>query len=290
MAYRLRTTFVGIILIAYLVLVGPPALLLSWLTRSPALLFDLAVPAARFGLWCAGVRIRVSGRELLDARRNYLFMPNHCSNVDPPVVAAALRRDTRMMAKASLFRIPVFGQVMRFAGFVPVERENREAAIRSVELAAQRLRSGLDFVVFPEGTRSRDDVLLPLKKGPFFLALAGGVPVVPVRIRGSRRVMPRGGTVIRPGEIHVEVRAPIELPGLSGPGDDEAALRDGLSRRVRDELEGAATGATGAAGHGVPARVRGGGDQIAARSSGVSGATPADLTPPGRRVTPVDDE
>jgi 1-acyl-sn-glycerol-3-phosphate acyltransferase len=234
-APRLRTFLVAVILGGYLLVVGPLALLLAWALDAPALLFRLAVPGARFGLWAAGVRVRVRGRELLDARQNYLFMPNHCSNVDPPVVVAALRRDARMIAKASLFRIPVFGQVMRLAGFVPVVREERASAIASIEQAAGRLRAGLDFVVFPEGTRSRDDVLLPLKKGPFFMALAGGVPVVPVRVRGSRQIMPRGGTVIRAGEVQVEIRPPIEVDGL--PGSDEAA-RERLRGLVRAELEG----------------------------------------------------
>jgi 1-acyl-sn-glycerol-3-phosphate acyltransferase len=235
LAPRLRTLFVGIVLVVYLLLVGPPALLLAWLFNAPALLFRLAVPAARFGLWAAGVRIRVSGLERLDARRNYLFMPNHCSNVDPPVVAAALRRDTRMMAKASLFRIPIFGTVMRLAGFVPVTREQRDAAITAVQQATERLRDGLDFVVFPEGTRSRDDKLLPLKKGPFFMAVDGGAPVVPVRVRGSRAVMPRGGKVIYPGEISVEVLEPIEIPAVADDGD---AARDEVRGRVRAALVG----------------------------------------------------
>jgi 1-acyl-sn-glycerol-3-phosphate acyltransferase len=236
---RLRTTFVAVVLIGYLLVVGPPALLLAWIVGSPTLIFRLAVPAARFGLWASGVRIRVTGGERLDPSRNYLFMPNHISNVDPPVVVAALRRDTRMMGKASLFRIPVFGQVMSFAGFIPVERTERDSAIRAVDEAAARLRAGLDFVVFPEGTRSRDGKLLPLKKGPFFLAQKGGVPVVPVSVRGTREVMPKGGMLIRAGAVSVEIGSPIEVVDIEG---DEAMVREELRRRV-----GAALVATGEA-------------------------------------------
>lgn len=235
MAPRLRTAFVGIVMVGYMVVVGIPALLLAWALGSATLLYGLAVLIARFGLWGAGVRIRVQGRDLLEPEQNYLFMPNHCSNIDPPVVVAALRRQPCMMGKASLFRIPIFGQVMRAVGFVPVLRQDRNAALLAIEQAGERLGEGRDFVIFPEGTRSRDDELLPLKKGPFFLALAGGVPVVPIRVRGTRQVMERGGKVIYPGDVEVEICPPIPV---CDPGSDPEIARQDLRRRVRAELEG----------------------------------------------------
>jgi 1-acyl-sn-glycerol-3-phosphate acyltransferase len=196
-------------------------------------LYRVAIPAVRVALWLAGVRLRVVGRERLQAGQNYLFMPNHQSNVDAPVVLLALGRDARMMAKASLFRIPLLGQALRLAHFVPIVREDREAAIASVGQAAEALRRGLDFVVFPEGTRSRDGQLLELKKGPFFMALEGGVPVVPVRIDGSRRVMRRGGRVIHPGRVDVQILEPIDPAPLGGP---EEARREQVRERVRSAL------------------------------------------------------
>ena len=124
------------------------------MTGSPRLLFGVAVPLSRFTLWVAGVRYRIVGLDRLDPGTTYLFMPNHQSNVDPPLVLVALRRRARFMAKASLFRIPLFGQALRVGGFVPVVREDRDRAIEAVNLAAEKLQSGIDFVVFPEGTRS----------------------------------------------------------------------------------------------------------------------------------------
>jgi len=235
LAPRLRTFFVAVVLSVYLLIVGPPGLLVAWLIGSARLLYALTVPAARFGMWAAGVRIDVHGLDHLDERQNYLFMPNHSSNVDPPVVVAALRRDVRMMAKASLFHIPVFGRVIRLAGFVPIIREDHDAAIDSGNQAAELLRQGLDFAIFPEGTRSRDGNLLPLKKGPFFIAQAGGVPVVPVRVRGTREVMKKGGKVIYPGSVEVEVCRPIDVAGLEG---DDESIRERLRTRVADELRG----------------------------------------------------
>jgi len=199
----------------------------------------VAIPAVRVALWLAGVRLRVVGRERLQAGQNYLFMPNHQSNVDAPVVLLALGRDARMMAKASLFRIPLLGQALRLAHFVPIVREDREAAIASVGQAAEALRRGLDFVVFPEGTRSRDGQLLELKKGPFFMALEGGVPVVPVRIDGSRRVMRRGERVIHPGHVDVQILEPIDPAPLGGP---EEARREQVRERVRSALQPSLTG------------------------------------------------
>lgn len=235
LAPRLRTALVAIVMVGYTLAVGVPALLLAWALGSATLLYALAALIARFGLWGAGVRISVHGRDLLDPEQNYLFMPNHCSNVDPPVVVVALQRQPCMMAKASLFRIPVFGPVMRAAGFVPVLRKDRQAALLAIEQAGERLGEGRDFVIFPEGTRSRDEKLLPLKKGPFFLALAGGVPVVPIRVRGTRRIMKRGGKVIYRGNVDVEIRPPIPVCDL---GPDADIARQDLRRRVRAELEG----------------------------------------------------
>jgi len=239
LAPRLRTFFVAVVLSGYLVICGPPAVLVAWLIGSPRMLYALTVPAARFGMWAVGVRIHVRGLDRLDERQNYLFMPNHNSNVDPPVVVAALRRDARMMGKASLFRIPVFGRLIRLAGFVPVVREDRDAAIDAGNQAAELLRQGLDFVIFPEGTRSRDGNLLPLKKGPFFMAQSGGVPVVAVRVRGTREVMKKGGKVIYPGSVDVEVCEPIDVAGLEGDGE---SIREQLRALVTAALQGDLTG------------------------------------------------
>ncbi len=238
MVPRLRTALVGIVMISYMLVVGLPALLLAGVLGSGTLLYRLALLIARFGLWGTGVRISVHGSNLLAPGQNYLFMPNHSSNVDPPVVVLAMRREPMMMAKASLFRIPIFGRVMRGVGFVPVTREHRNAARVAIEQASERLRDGHDFVIFPEGTRSRDDKLLPLKKGPFFLALAGGVPVVPIRVRGTRAIMKRGGKVIHPGTVEVEICPPIDVTGLA---DSPEEGREELRRRVRAELEGELT-------------------------------------------------
>ena len=202
------------------------------------MLFGVAVPWARFTLWVAGVRFRVVGLDHLDPATTYLFMPNHQSNVDPPLVLVALRRNVRFMAKASLFRIPLLGQALRVGGFVPVVRKDRSQAIGAVNVAAARLRSGIDFVVFPEGTRSRDGNLLELKKGPFFMAIAGGTPTVPVVISGTPQIMPRGGWLIHSGDVSVRVLEPINTADLDA-GDEDS--REQLRAKVKAALQAGLT-------------------------------------------------
>lgn len=199
------------------------------------MVFALTVLGVRFGLWASGVRIRVHGLDHLNDGQNYLFMPNHTSNVDPPVVVTALGRNVSMMGKESLFQIPVLGWMIRFVGFVPISREDRASAIGSVDQATKLLQQGLDFVIFPEGTRSRDGKILPLKKGPFFMAQQGGVPVVPVRVRGTQDVMPKGGKVIRSGVVDVEICVPIEVTSLDGNNE---SIREQLRAQVKKVLEG----------------------------------------------------
>lgn len=245
MVARVRTLVVAVLITGYALVVGPVGLLLAWLLGSPSLLFRLALPAARLALWLSGVRFRVVGLDRLDGGANYLFMPNHNSNLDPPLVLLALGRDARMMAKAPLFRIPMLGQLLTLTGFVPVLRDRRDEAIRAVGDAARLLRDGVDFVVFPEGTRSPDGTLLPLKKGPFFMALDGGVPVVPVRILGTAPLLPKGGLVIRAGDAVVEILEPIRTV-FDGYDDPEARriLRDRVTDALTGDLVDSADGET----------------------------------------------
>jgi 1-acyl-sn-glycerol-3-phosphate acyltransferase len=227
----IRTAFVGFVIVTYAIFVGVPALLIARITGSPTVLYRVGQGGAWIGLKLAGVRLRVVGRQNLDPAQNYLFMPNHQSNLDPSVTMLAIGRDVRFMAKASLFRIPVLGRAMLGGGFVPVDRDTREKAVMAVEAAAKELREGYDFLIFPEGTRSRDGRLLPLKKGPFILAIKAQAPIVPVAVRGTLALWPKGSLKIRTGEVTVELLDPIPTEGLEPP--DRHSIRD----RVQERLE-----------------------------------------------------
>ena len=175
------------------------------------LLYRVGMGIARLGLRAAGLRIVVRGQENIPAGRPCIFMANHVSNLDPPVLLPLVPGHASVLLKASLMRIPILGTAMRMGKFVPVERgTSREAARRSVNAAANAVRSGLHLVVFPEGTRSPDGHLAAFKKGPFFLAKQTGAPIVPVAIAGTERLLRKGSAAIQPGTVHLTYLPLIE--------------------------------------------------------------------------------
>jgi len=182
----------------------------------------------------AGVRLRVRSHAVLDPKQPYILMPNHLSSVDIWAVFLAAPFPVRFIAKKQLGQIPLFGWAMRAGRFIFIDRQNAVSARRSIEEAAARIRAGSSVVIFPEGTRSRDGKLGPFKKGGFHLAINSGVQIVPVAIRGSREVMPRGSLLIRPGTVDIELGEPISTTGLAT--EDRQALLEKVHARVAGML------------------------------------------------------
>lgn len=185
---------------------------------------------SRWILWTLRIPIRVEGRDRLDPDGTYLFMSNHRSVFDIFALFVATEHPLRMVAKRVLFFIPVFGWSLWMCGFVPINRSNRESAFRSLDRAARRIRAGLSVLVFPEGTRAEDAALLPFKKGGFVLALKAGVPVVPVVVLGTERIMPSGSLAVGRGAITVRIGTPIPTEGR------DLADRHRLMEEVRDAM------------------------------------------------------
>ncbi len=169
----------------------------------------------RIGLAMAGVRLRMKGLENIPADRPVIFMANHQSNFDILALLAGIPGQFRWLAKAELFRIPLFGPAMRQAGYIPVERGDRRDSLESMKAVASRIAAGASVIIFPEGTRTEDGSLRPFKKGGFLVALQSGVEIVPVAIRGSFSIMPKGGGRIRGGEIEVTFFPPVPTAGRS---------------------------------------------------------------------------
>lgn len=232
----LRSLLVWAFTWAYMAVAG--VVLLPWGVATGNL--TSAYAAARLGVhllfWLAGVRIVVSGREHLDrlaGASGRVFMANHQSNLDPPVLLATLPGQVSYLAKKELFSVPVLGAILHAGGIIPVDRSHRDAARASVAHAAGMARQGRPFAIFPEGTRSPDDRLLPFRKGAFHFAEQAGVPVVAVTIAGSGRLMPRGQWRIHPGVIRVTIHPPIAVESWR----DSPEPRTALAGMVRERLQ-----------------------------------------------------
>jgi len=200
------------------------------LTGDIRVLYRTCMWGAFAGVRLAGIRVETIGREKLDPARTYIYMSNHVSNVDPPLLLPLIPQRTSVMAKKELFRYPLLGTVMRIGSLVPVDRGHREAGIAAVEAATEVVRQGISMTIFVEGKRSLDGKLLPFKKGPFYLAMQAGVPVVPITIAGTYSVMPKRRFAITPGRVKVIFHDPID------PGNFES--REALMENVRCTIDG----------------------------------------------------
>jgi len=227
-------------MIATLVLLGtwiflglPVAIVtIPWtiITRDILPLYRAGMIVVRLGLRFAGIRIDAVWQQPLDPSRRYIFLANHISNLDPPILIPLLPLRVAVVLKRSLMKIPVLGWAMRLGNFVPVDRDGRvESAIESVEIAKRTLASGVHILSFPEGTRSRDGRLQPFKKGPFYMAMESGAPIIPISIYGTENMMKKGSVRIDPGTAHVIFHSVMEPGNYATREDLLAAVQETIS-------------------------------------------------------------
>ena len=199
---------------------------LAVITGNVRPLYNVTCFIVRTGVRVAGIRVRLEGMERIPAGRACIFMANHVSNLDPPILISNLPGYSAAFSKRAIFNIPVFGYCMKLGEFIPVDRTgNADTARASVAAAKRIVDKGLHITTFVEGTRSKDGRLLPFKKGPFYLAMETGAPCIPVSIYGTETMMAKGSMRIKPGTAHIVFHPPIDPANF--------ATREELMQAVR---------------------------------------------------------
>jgi 1-acyl-sn-glycerol-3-phosphate acyltransferase len=205
----IRAIFVYLYIGVAVVLILPWLILWTLVTGDRDPLYHTAMKAVRLLLRLVGIRVRTEGLENIPPGV-CVFAANHISAIDPLTFIPVIPRRVAILVKKELFRIPILSRAMRLEQFVPVDRGDRESATASVEACVERLKQGLSFAVYPEGTRSPDGRLRPFKKGTFVMAIAAGVPIVPVSIVGAQKLMQKGSWTIRGGKVLVCFGPPVD--------------------------------------------------------------------------------
>lgn len=217
----LMTAAILVWIVLTTVLFGTLAIFASFVDMKGRLPHKVASIWARSILALSPIELTVKGLSNIDPAKSYVYMSNHQSNYDIPILLGHLPVQFRWLAKVELFRIPLFGYAMKRAGYICIDRSNRKSAFESLEKAAVIIRNGVSVMIFPEGTRSYDGNIGSFKKGGFVLAIESGVPILPIIIRGTFSVMSRNRLLIKPGKVTLEILEPVETSGFTKETKDE---------------------------------------------------------------------
>jgi len=236
MAVGAVRTFLALL---FLVVLVPPAALIAFpwtfITGKVGFLYFVGMGLAHWAARIAGAKIKLVGFDKIDPAGTYIFMSNHVSNLDPPVLVPLIPRRTSVLAKKEIWRIPILGKALDLAEIVPVERSNRDAAMQSIRRAGEVMRHGINMTIYPEGTRSPDGRLLPFKKGPFHLAAETGFPIVPVTILGTEEMMPKGSNIAKSGTATLVFHTPIDPKQFSTREELMEAVRQAINSALPAE-------------------------------------------------------
>lgn len=213
------------------IVMGTISLFSSLFDATGQLQHRIAVRWARMVLAICQVKVRVVGAEKLDPGQHYVFCSNHFSLIDTPLMFGSMPRPFRILARHGLWKIPFLGWHLNRAGHLPVHRENPRIAVRNIERASEKIREGYSVLIFPEGGRTRDDRMRPFKPGAGRIAILAGVPVVPMAIVGTRKILPPNSLHLRPGWAELRVGTPIPTAGMAQRDAKE------LMARVRETIQ-----------------------------------------------------
>jgi len=223
---------IGVLLFAWswfvaamlLLFCAPPVVLLGSIFKRQNWIYWWANWGARNWLRLSGVKVRVSGREHLNPNQPYVFVANHRSYLDASPLFAYTGRRMGAIAKKELLKAPILGYSMGFVNVIAIDRSNRERAVKTMKLATDRLRSGVSFMVCPEGTRAYPGEMLPFKKGAFHMAVEAAVPIVPIALKNSDVLMGKGTGEAWPGTIDMVMMAPVDTSWVKSDEDLDALV------------------------------------------------------------------
>lgn len=208
-------TIILLLIYFIFVILTLPVLLFCYLGKWTQPIIVIGKWALHIGKKVLGMNLEVYGIEGINKKSAYVFMANHLSIIDGPLLFMIIPQYVRVLLKKEIFRIPIIGQGMRHVGFIPVDRKTLIGGKRSIDKASRLIKEkGYSFLIFPEGTRSRDGKIQPFKRGGFFLALNTQVPIVPVTIKGTYELMPRGSFFVKRGKIRVFFHPPLPVQGF----------------------------------------------------------------------------
>ena len=211
----LRTAMISLYVIPATIVLCIIAIIVALFSRGGNPVHIIARFWAKSILFVSGIKVDVEGLANIDPFKSYIYMANHQSNFDIPVLLGCLPIQFRWLAKAELYKIPIFGRAMSGAGYVKIDRSNQKSAIKSINEVAAKMKNGVSVMLFPEGTRSRDGTINAFKKGGFVMAVDTGVPIVPVIIRGTRSIMTKGSWRIHRARVTLFIDKPIDTSGFT---------------------------------------------------------------------------
>jgi 1-acyl-sn-glycerol-3-phosphate acyltransferase len=221
---------------ALLAIFGPPVITIAWLAGRRELVYPWALFGARNWLRLSGMKVKARGKEFLDAKQSYVFISNHRSYLDTATLFAYAGRRIGLLAKKELLKVPILGYGMGYVNIMAIDRSNRERAFQTMEAATARIRSGISFGVFAEGTRAKPGESLPFKKGAFYMAAQAGVPIVPVAIKNTDKLMGKGTGESRPGTIEMVMLPPVSTSGVT-TDEQVKQLVDEVRSMIARELQ-----------------------------------------------------
>ena len=231
----LHTVFIIVWVVLATIVIGTTVIVVGFFSRDGNAPHLVARAWARSILFVSGIHVHVNGLENLNVEDSCILMPNHQSNFDIPVLLGCLPIQFRWLAKAELFKIPIFGRGMRGCGYISIDRTNRKSAFQSLAEAATKIRNGVSVLIFPEGTRSWDGKILPFKKGGFVLSVDAGVPIVPIVIFNTWSIMSKGRLCIRTRSVRMDILAPIPTSGYTRETKDD--LMDSVRNTICNAFE-----------------------------------------------------